>query len=147
MVVLWRLPLLQNGDLGFPCPSVVEEEDDILQSVLLLLLEQRKSKLRSGQQRERVTLALKLELFLMVQKRGGRTLTWTGEAPLQSWLLPSSCRSADMLHSDVLKVSPRLPQLLLGAILFGCPSNQGMSFPKPMQGNTATQEGIADHSV
>lgn len=131
MVVLCRLPLLQNGDLNlsFPCPSLVEDEDDILPPVLLLLQEQRKSELRSGQQRESETLALKLELCLMVRKQGGRTLTWTGETPLQSWLLPPNSRSTDMLHSDELKGSPRLPQLLQGTILLGCLSNQGTRFP------------------
>lgn len=136
LVVLCRLPLLRNGDLGlvFPCPSLAEkeeeeEEDDILLPVLLLLLEQSESELRSGQQRERGALALMLELCLMAGQRGGRTRTGPGEAPPQSWLLlPARSRSAGVLHSDELKGSPRLPQLLLGAILLGCPSNQGRSF-------------------
>lgn len=136
LVVLCRLPLLRNGDLGlgFPCPSLVEEEeeeeeDDILPPVLLLLLEQNESELCSGQQRERGARALALELCLMVGQRGGRTHTGPGEAPLQSWLLlPARSRSAGMPHSDELKGSPRLPRLPLGAILLGCPSNQGMSF-------------------
>lgn len=106
-----------------------EEEDDILPPVLLLLLEQGESELRSGQQRERGALALMLELRLMVGQRGGRTHTGLGEAPPQSWLLlPARRGSAGTLHSDALKGSPRLPRLLLGAILLGCPSNQGMSF-------------------
>lgn len=155
LVVLCRLPLLRNGDLGlgFPCPSLLleeeeEEEDDILLPVLLLLLEQSVSELCSGQQREGGAQALMLELCLTVGQRGSRTHTGPGEAPLQSWLLlPAHGRSAGILHSDKLKGSPRLPRLLLGAILLGCLSNQGMSFLYPMQGKTAIEEGIADQSV
>lgn len=123
LVVLCKLPLFRNGDLGlgFPCPSEVEEdeEDDILP------LEQSESELCSGQQRERGAAAA-----VMVGRRGGSTHTGPGEAPLQSWLLllPASSRSAGVLQSDKLKGSPRLPLLPLGAILLGCPSNQGKSF-------------------
>lgn len=135
LVVLCRLPLLRNGDLclGFPCPSLLEEEeveDDILPPVLLLLLEQSESEMCSGQQRERGVLALKLEeLRLSVGQRGGRTHTGPAEAPLQSWLLLSArSRSAAALQRDELKRSSRLPWLVLGAILLGCPSNQRKSF-------------------
>ncbi len=136
LVVLCRLPLLRNGDLGlgFPCPSLVEEEekeeDDILPPpALLLLLEQSNSELCSGQQRQRGAAALMLELRLTVGQWGSRTHTGPGEAPLQSWLLlQARCRSAGMLHDDELKGSTRLPLLLLGAILLGCSSNQRMSF-------------------
>ena len=150
---------MRNGDLGlgFPCPSLLleeeeeEDEDDILPPVLLLVLEQSGSELRSGQQRERGAVALTPELCLMVGQQGGsRTHTGPGAAPLQSWLLLlllASSRSAGMPHSDELKGSPRLPRLMLGAILLGCPSNQGMSFLKPTQGKAATEEGIADQSV
>lgn len=154
LVVLCRLPLLRKGDLGlgFPCPSLleeeVEEEDDILPPVLLLLLELSESELCSGQQRERGALAPTLELCLMVGQQGSRTHTGPEEAPLQSWLLLlASSRSAGVQQSDKLKGSPRLPRLLLGAILLGCPSNQGMSFLKLMQGKTAIEEGIADQSL
>lgn len=129
LVVLCRLPLLQNGDLGlgFPCPSLleeeVEEEDDILLAVPLLLLE---SELRSGQQRENGALTLKR--CLMVGQRGGTAHTGEGDDPLQSWLLPlAGSRSAGMPHSDELKGGPRLTRPLMGAIRLGCPGNQGMN--------------------
>lgn len=152
LVVLCRLPLLCNGDLslGFPCPSLVEEEkeDDILPPVLLLLLEQSESELHGDQHKERGARALMLELCLIAGHRGGRTHTGPGEAPLQSWLLLlARSRSAGRLHNDELYGSPRLPVLLLGAILLGCPSNQGPSLLQPMQGKTATEEGIAFQSV
>lgn len=135
LVVLCRLPLLCIGDLGlgFPCPFAaleeeVDEEDDILPPVLLLLVEHSGSEHWSGQQGEKGALALMLELCLTVGQRDGRTHTGPGEAPLQSWLLlPVSGGSAGTLHSAELKDNPRLPQLLLGAIVLGCLSNQGRS--------------------
>lgn len=149
LVVLCRLPPLRNGDLGlgFPCPSLVaeeeEEKDDILLPVLLLQLEQSESELRSGQQRERGTVALTQELRLTLGWQGGRNHAAPVEAPLQSWLLPASSKSAGILHISRLKGSPRLSHLQLGAILLGFPSNHWKSFLWQIRGETAKEEAVA----
>lgn len=91
LVVLCRLPLFRNGDLGlgFPCSLLAEEEeveDDIFPAVLLWLLKQNES-----------------ELELVAGQRGSRTHTGPGGAPLQRrLLLPADSESTVTLHPHEL---------------------------------------------